>query len=86
MISCGVSILYSSFMTSKKKLEERLGMPMSQIAEVVSKTELPPEVCVYRAVAFCVSQRLQQKYLILDVCVEADDEDIETPYVRLKFR
>jgi ubiquitin-activating enzyme E1 len=26
MISCGVSILYSAFMTSKKKLEERLPM------------------------------------------------------------
>jgi hypothetical protein len=33
MISCGVSILYSAFMTSKKKLEERL--PMRYVAHVL---------------------------------------------------
>uniref|UniRef100_A0A7S1H9X9 Ubiquitin-activating enzyme E1 C-terminal domain-containing protein n=1 Tax=Hemiselmis andersenii TaxID=464988 RepID=A0A7S1H9X9_HEMAN len=71
MISCGVSILYSAFMTSKKKLEERLPMPMSELACSIAKMELAPK----------------QKYLIFEVCAtDADDEDVETPYVRFKFR
>jgi ubiquitin-activating enzyme E1 len=71
MISCGVSILYSAFMTSKKKLEERLPMKMSELACSIAKMQLAPK----------------QKYLIFEVCAtDADDEDIETPYVRFRFR
>jgi len=71
MISCGVSILYSSFMTTKKKLAERLPMKMSELVLSIAKIEIAPK----------------QKYLILEVCcTDEDDEDIETPYVRYKFR
>mmetsp|Transcript_47391 Transcript_47391/g.112774 ORF Transcript_47391/g.112774 Transcript_47391/m.112774 type:complete len:1011 (+) Transcript_47391:93-3125(+) len=71
MISCGVSIIYSAFMTSKKKLEERLPMPMSQLVQSIAKVEIPQS----------------QKYLVLEVCcTDEDDEDVETPYVRMKFR
>lgn len=71
MISFGVSILYSAFMTSKKKVQERMPMKMSELAVTVTKTEIPPK----------------QKYLVLEVCcVDEDDEDVETPYVRYKFR
>lgn len=51
MISCGVSILYSAFMTSKKKLEERLPMKMSELACSIAKMQLAPK----------------QKYLIFEV-------------------
>ncbi|GAA5933668.1 hypothetical protein JCM1841_005501, partial [Sporobolomyces salmonicolor] len=43
MLSSGVSMLYSSFMP-KKKLEERLKMPMSQLVETVSKKPIPAHV------------------------------------------
>jgi ubiquitin-activating enzyme E1 len=70
MISCGVSILYSNFM-SKSKLEERLTMPMSKLATTITKTELQEK----------------QRYLIFEVCCSDEDgEDVETPYVRYRFR
>mmetsp|Transcript_15914 Transcript_15914/g.32668 ORF Transcript_15914/g.32668 Transcript_15914/m.32668 type:complete len:196 (+) Transcript_15914:1-588(+) len=71
MISFGVSILYSGFMTSKKKLQERLPMPMSELAKTVTKTDFNDK----------------QRYLVFEVCcTDEDDEDVETPYVRYKFR
>jgi len=70
MISCGVSILYSNFM-SKSKLEERMTMPMSKLATTITKTELQEK----------------QRYLIFEVCCSDEDgEDVETPYVRYRFR
>lgn len=71
MISCGVSILYSAFMTTKKKLAERLPMKMSELVTSIAKIEIAPK----------------QKYLVFEVCcTDEDDEDVETPYVRYKFR
>jgi len=71
MISCGVSILYSAFMTTKKKLAERMPMKMSELVTSIAKIDIAPK----------------QKYLVLEVCcTDEDDEDIETPYVRYKFR
>jgi ubiquitin-activating enzyme E1 len=58
-------------MTSKKKLEERLPMPMSELVQSIAKIEIPAS----------------QRYLVLEVCcTDEDDEDVETPYVRMKFR
>ncbi|GAA5962762.1 hypothetical protein JCM21900_006493, partial [Sporobolomyces salmonicolor] len=61
MLSSGVSMLYSSFMP-KKKLEERLKMPMSQLVETVSKKPIPAHV----------------RDIIAEVMVNDDqDEDVE---------
>lgn len=70
MISCGVSILYSSF-TNKQRRKERLPMPLSEVASTVGKLEFNPT----------------QKYLVLEVCCNDDDQnDVEVPYIRYKFR
>merc|ERR1719198_2828313 len=71
MISSGVSILYS-FFTNAKKLKERMPLPMSQLITEISKTEFKPT----------------QTYVTFEICCNdtADDEDVEVPYVRYKFR
>lgn len=70
MLSCGVSMLYSFFMP-KKKLEERLAMKLTELIESITKKPIPPHVSA----------------LILEVCVnDRDGEDVEVPYLRLKFK
>jgi ubiquitin-activating enzyme E1 len=70
MVSSGVSMLYSFFM-NKKKAAERLDMKLSKVVETVSKKPIPPHV----------------KSLIFEICVnDADDEDVDVPYVRVKIR
>ncbi|GAA5905222.1 hypothetical protein JCM5296_000971 [Sporobolomyces johnsonii] len=70
MLSSGVSMLYSSFMP-KKKLEERLKMPMSQLVETVSKKPIPAHV----------------RDIIAEVMVNDDqDEDVEVPYLKIRIR
>jgi len=71
MMSSGVTMLYSFFM-QKDKLQERLPMKISTLVETISKQPLP----------------LNKKYLVLEVCCTrlSDDEDVDTPYVRYKFR
>ena len=70
MISSGVSILYS-FFTNRKKLAERMPLTMSQLVTDVSKTEFKPT----------------QTFITFEICcTDDDDEDVEVPYVRYKFR
>lgn len=71
MISSGVSILYS-FFTNAKKLKERMPLCMSELVTEISKTEF----------------KHNQRYLTFEICANdtADDEDVEVPYVRYKFR
>lgn len=70
MLSCGVSLLYSFFM-QKKKLEERLGMKVSEVVESVSKRPIP----------------LYSKAIVLEICVEdRHGEDVEVPYVRYQIQ
>uniref|UniRef100_A0A6A7G6M5 E1 ubiquitin-activating enzyme n=1 Tax=Hirondellea gigas TaxID=1518452 RepID=A0A6A7G6M5_9CRUS len=70
MLSYGPSILYS-FFANPKKVKQRKKKPMSKVAEEVSKTKL----------------RDDERYLILEACVtDENDEDVEIPYIRLKFR
>lgn len=70
MVSYGSAMLYAFWATAKKK-KERRKMPMSKCVETVSKTTL----------------RADQNIMILEACVEDDDgEDVEIPYIRLRFR
>jgi ubiquitin-activating enzyme E1 len=70
MISCGVSILYSSF-TNPAKLKERLGMPISEVARRVGKLEFTDSQ-KYLVMEMC--------------CNNADGDDVEVPYCRVQFR
>lgn len=70
MLSCGVSILYASF-TNPARLQERMSMPLSEVARTVGKLEFLPK----------------QRYLVLElVCSDKDGEDVECPYCRYRFR
>ncbi|KAJ3186739.1 SPS-sensor component ptr3 [Gaertneriomyces sp. JEL0708] len=70
MISCGASMLYSFFMP-KKKVEERMAMPISRLVETVTKKPVPAHV----------------KALVLETCVnDKEGEDVEVPYVRVVIR
>lgn len=71
MLSQGVSILYS-FFANKKKVAERMPMPMSQIITSITKKEFPPN----------------QLFIILELIANDidTDEEVEIPYVKFRFR
>ena len=55
---------------SGEKLKERMPLKMSELVTEVSKVEFKPK----------------QKYITFEICCnDADDEDVETPYVRYRF-
>ncbi|TFK27024.1 ubiquitin activating enzyme [Coprinopsis marcescibilis] len=69
MVSQGVSMLWSSFV-GKKKSEERLPMPFSQLVEHVSKKPIPPHA----------------KHLIVEVMVSDEEgEDVEVPFIVVRI-
>jgi len=71
MLSQGVSILYS-FFANKKKVAERMKMPMSKIVESITKKEFPPN----------------QLFIILELIAndKDTDEEVELPYIKFRFR
>lgn len=70
MISCGVSMLYSSF-TSAAKLKERMPMPLSQVAQSVGKMQFTDS---------------QKYLVLEVCCNDDDGEDVEVPYIRYCFK
>lgn len=71
MLSQGVSILYS-FFANKKKVAERMKMPMSKIVTSITKKDLPPN----------------QLFIILELIAndKDTDEEVDLPYVKFRFR
>eukprot|EP00668_Euglena_longa_P015862 GGOE01020036.1.p1 GENE.GGOE01020036.1~~GGOE01020036.1.p1 ORF type:complete len:1011 (-),score=303.01 GGOE01020036.1:145-3156(-) len=59
-----------SFFGAKAKLVERLRKPVSEVVKEVSKVEFPPN----------------QKYINMEICCSYEDEDVDVPYVRYRFR
>ncbi|KAJ2725602.1 E1 ubiquitin-activating protein [Coemansia sp. D1744] len=70
MVSSGVSMLYASFY-SKKKLESRLPMKVSELVKSVTGKDVPAHT----------------KWVMLDVCCEdAEGEDVEVPAIHVNVR
>lgn len=70
MISTGKSMIYSPF-GNKKKTEERMKMPLSEVVKEVSKQEYLPK----------------QRYLVLTVlCSDEEGEEVDVPEVRYRFK
>lgn len=70
MLSSGVSLLYASFFQAAK-LKERYPMKLSQLVEFITKKPIPEH----------------QKEVIFEVVTEdADGEDVEVPYLKVKVR
>lgn len=71
MLSHGVSILYS-FFANKKKVAERMKMPLSKIVESITKKEFPPN----------------QLFIILELIAndKDTDEEVDLPYVKFRFK
>ncbi|KAF9580912.1 SPS-sensor component ptr3 [Lunasporangiospora selenospora] len=69
MVSSGVSMLYTSFMPAKKK-EERLDMKFTTLVETVSKKPIAAHV---------------KAFTVEVMAYDRDGEDVEVPYVVVKF-
>ena len=70
MLSHGVSILHS-FFAPKAKAAKRMGMTMFDLVEEVTKKKIDDTTT----------------FLIFEVCcTDADDEDIDLPYIRFRCR
>ena len=71
MLSHGAAMLFYDFGGPlKPQVKARLSMPVSQVVTSVGNTELPES----------------DKFLLLEACVEHDDEEVEIPTVHFKFR
>eukprot|EP01007_Sphenomonas_quadrangularis_P000835 NODE_168_length_1941_cov_75.507400_g126_i0.p1 GENE.NODE_168_length_1941_cov_75.507400_g126_i0~~NODE_168_length_1941_cov_75.507400_g126_i0.p1 ORF type:complete len:617 (-),score=283.06 NODE_168_length_1941_cov_75.507400_g126_i0:90-1910(-) len=64
------SSILCSFFADKRKLAERLKKPLSAVVEEVTKQPLPKE----------------QRFINLEICCTYEEEDVDVPYVRYRFR
>lgn len=70
MLSYDVAILYSFFM-QPAKVQDRMAMPLSKVAQEASKKKIRPGV----------------RNLVLDMCCSDDKgEDVDIPYIKYRFQ
>eukprot|EP00736_Rhodelphis_marinus_P008560 Rmarinus@m.25111 len=69
IVSCGVSMLMSSWMPPKKR-KERMAMPMKELVRTVGKMELNPK---------------QRYLIFEICCVDEDGDDVDVPFVRYRL-
>ncbi|KAL0482023.1 ubiquitin-activating enzyme E1 [Acrasis kona] len=70
MMSAGTAVIYS-FFGNKKKIAERMAMPVSEAVKDVTKTEYLPK----------------QKYISFEICCnDQEGEDADVPYLRYQFK
>nr|CDP98556.1 BMA-UBA-1, isoform a [Brugia malayi] len=70
MMSCGVSLIYSFFLSSDKRME-RLEQDMKDIVEEVTRKKIPDYV---------------QSIVLEVIANNKDDEDVEIPYIKFNLR
>ncbi|VDK77052.1 unnamed protein product [Onchocerca ochengi] len=70
MMSCGVSLIYSFFLSSDKR-KERLEQDMKEIVEEVTRKKIPNHV---------------QSIVLEVIANNKDDEDVEIPYIKFNLR
>eukprot|EP01012_Entosiphon_sulcatum_P009048 TRINITY_DN14_c0_g1_i1.p1 TRINITY_DN14_c0_g1~~TRINITY_DN14_c0_g1_i1.p1 ORF type:complete len:998 (-),score=166.39 TRINITY_DN14_c0_g1_i1:338-3331(-) len=64
------SSIIFSSFAPKAKIAERMPKPLSQVVQEVSKVQLPAST----------------SYINMEICCTLDDDDVDVPYVRYKFR
>lgn len=70
MLSSGVSLLYASFFPAAKR-NDKYSMKLSQLVETVSKKPIPEH---------------QQEVIFEVVTEDAEGEDVEVPYIKVRIR
>ncbi|KAM3716758.1 Ubiquitin-like modifier-activating enzyme [Dirofilaria immitis] len=70
MMSCGVSLIYSFFLSNEKRLE-RLEQDMKDIVEEVTRKKIPDHV---------------QSIVLEVIANNTDEEDVEIPYIKFNLR
>lgn len=70
MMSSGSAVIYS-FFGNKKKIQERMAMPMAQVVQDVSKIEFAAK----------------QRYINIEVCCsDAEGNDVDVPFIKYQFQ
>lgn len=70
MVSSGVAMIFSFFMSQSKR-KERMDLKLSEVVQKIAKRKLKPH---------------EKALVLEMCCTDLEDEDVEVPYVRYVFR